>query len=144
MKKTLFAVLSILLFASSAFAVATDTSSEELVIGGGADNNGAATAELLIGLSPKVVGHYLTDGTTESTAQWYAIATVHPGGNIAYATAQDLNNVYMIWYVTGTDPVTSVENVPQTRNPDPPAEGETATDWIGMGWSLTPPTGPAS
>ena len=141
-------ILALLLVSSSiSFAEngADHTSDGNLNIGGTADSNGDATNTLNIGLSPRVMARYLTDGTSETTAQWYAIATVHPGGNVGYGTAQDVNNVYLSCYTTGDDTATITDNIPVEKNPEPPgttdAEGNpvAAATWTNNGWSLTPP-----
>jgi hypothetical protein len=97
---------------------------------------------VLIGLSPKVVAHYFTDGADDETAQWYAISTVHPGGNIAYGTSQDVNNIYMKWYVTGTTVADTVDNVPAERDAVVDADTGLGGGWTDLEWSLTPPMGP--
>jgi hypothetical protein len=140
MRIILLTLLSVLILSANAFAVASATDSESLTIGGGNDEDGNATQEIKIGLSPKVVAHYFTDGTSTTTAQWYAIATVHPGGNVGYGTAQDVNNIYMQWYDTGSDAEAFVENIPNEKGA--PSAQDPPEDWSGMGWSLTPPTDP--
>lgn len=67
-----------------------------------------------IGVSPKVEAYYVTDGDSDVTAQWYAISTVHPGGNLSYGTAQDLNNIYHSEYETGSDTATELKGIPTT------------------------------
>lgn len=149
MKKTVaVTMLGLLLLSSTAFAVNDVTSTTGvLTIGGGALASGDASKDLSIGLSPKVVGRYVTNGTTEVTAQWFAIATVHPGGNVGYATAQDVNNIYMKAFVTG-DVTTSITDTIQEEK-DPAAAAADATEeeiaaalaaqWDGAGWKLTAP-----
>ncbi len=83
---------------------------------------GASTnPQLIIGLSPKVVARYVTDGDSTVTAQWYAIGTVHPGGNLGYGTAQNLNNIYFMKYETGAATSTILDELPTTAN--------SASDW---------------
>lgn len=144
MKKIILIVSISLFFASNAFAVNTDTGDGSITIGGGALADGTDSPELTIGLSPKVVAHYISEGTTEETAQWYAIGTVHPGGNLGYGTAQDVNNIYMLWYVTGQGTDTITSEVPAEKNPEPAGPDELAPDWTGNGWSLTTPSGPTA
>ena len=67
-----------------------------------------------IGLSPKVVAYYTSTGTTAETTQWYAISAVHLGGNLAYGTAQNLNNIYKSPFVTGTSVATELQGIPAT------------------------------
>lgn len=79
-------------------------------------STGSMTADTIdpIGLSPKVVGYYTSTGNSAETTQWYAIATVHLGGNLSYGTAQDLNNIYKSEFVTGTSVTTELEGIPST------------------------------
>ena len=135
MKKIVVAVLGVLVFSTSAFAAVNDVTSTtgSLVIGEG-------TRETSIGLSPKVVARYVTNGTADETAQWYAIATVHPGGNLGYGTAQDVNNIYMKCYTTGGGTADITGSIPVEPNPEPPADAEALpTDWAGNEWFLTTP-----
>ena len=145
MKKNILTILAILVFSTSAFGAGADVTSDgNLNIGGSADSDGVATKELGIGLSPKVNARYVTDGTDETTAQWYAIGTVHPGGKIGYGTAQDVNNIYMISYVTGSAVSTVLDTMPTEKNPEEGVDAEgkpiAAATWTNNGWSLTPPT----
>lgn len=148
MKKIALTMLGLLLLSSAAFAANDVTATTgTLTIGGGALASGVASKDLSIGLSPKVVARYVTNGTTEITSQWYAIATVHPGGNVGYATAQDVNNIYMKAFVTG-DVTTKITDTIQEEK-DPAAAAADATDeekaaaaaakWDGAGWKLTAP-----
>lgn len=75
----------------------------------------AASTVLNIGLSPKVVARYNNGGSTTATSQWYSIATGHPGGNVIYATAQDLNNIYKQPYITGTTIDDTILNISLTK-----------------------------
>ena len=145
MKTIIVALFGVLLLSSAAFAVNDDTSNESLNAGGGALADTTASASISIGLSPKVYARYVTDGTTEVTAQWYAIATVHPGGNVGYATAQDVNNIYMQKFVTGdvTTTITSqIQTAKAADQTDMTPEEKTAANlllWEGKGWALTAP-----
>lgn len=115
MKKIIiFSVVLALMATTSSFA-ATVTSS-----GGFLDLTTAGTLtsgmKTKIGLSPKVSAYYVTTGVSDVTAQWYAISTGHPGGNVAYGTAQDLNNLYSKTFSTGTDTITTViAGIPQSK-----------------------------
>jgi len=107
-------VACVLMFASFSFAedvLSTDGTAGELNIG----SNANSTA-LAIGLSPKVVARYVTDGTTAVTAQWYAVAAAHPGGNAKYCTGQNLNNIGTASYATGTALDNTILNIPTTKD----------------------------
>lgn len=106
-------------------ALAAETGSityGELVIGS------ASGESLTIGLSPKVGGRYINPGTDNATAQWFAIATAHPGGNMVYGSAQNLNNIYQKGFTTGTALDTTVMALPGTAN--------SASEWSNAGWDL--------
>ena len=108
---------------SDADAGSTATQKGELNIGS------AGTSEVLnIGLSPKVVARYVNPGTTEALGQWFAIATGYSGGNMIYATAQDLNNIYKKDYATGTTVDKTILNVSVTK--------ASAEVWISNKWEL--------
>jgi hypothetical protein len=150
MKKILVVMLGMMLLAAPAFAanndaVSTDTPGH-LTIGGTNKADATPSAQLTIGLSPKVVARYVnTAATTEITSQWYALATVHPGGSIGYATAQDVNNIYMKWFNTGDDTDTITGNIQESKVDTTGLEGDElaaaqATMWDGQGWSTTAPT----
>ncbi len=145
MKKIIVAILGVMLCASNSFAVADATATGSLVIGGADDSNSNATNPITIGLSPKITARYISDGDTETTSQWFAIATVHPGGNVGYGTAQDVNNIYMMSFTTGDATTTVTENIPVTKTPtltaaeiaaDPNAKAAT---WVNNDWSLSAP-----
>ncbi len=105
MKKTI-CFLSVLMFAFSfpAFAaldvMSTDNSNTEAQFT--LTDTGSDTQDLEFGLSPKVVARYINPGTSDATGQWYSIGTVHSGGTKAFGTTQDLNNMYIKEYETGT------------------------------------------
>lgn len=148
MKTIFLTIFTVFCLASSAFAVNDLTDDGALAIGGAADSNGNVTRALTIGLSPRVTARYMTDGTDETTAQWYAISTVHPGGNIGYGTAQDVNNVFMRSYDAGAAVATVVDTIPEEADPEATEvtddDGVTTTvaaaTWTNNGWSLTAPT----
>lgn len=144
MKTLLLAIFAVFCLAPSAFAVADLTDDGALLIGGAADSDGNDTNELTIGLSPRVTARYFTDGNSETTAQWYAIATVHPGGTVGYGTAQDVNNIYMISYTTGAAVSTVTNTIPVEANPEEGVDADgnpvAAATWTNNGWGLTPPT----
>lgn len=147
MKKIMVVMLGVMLLAAPALAANDVTStSGTLTIGGGAKADGTGnTAEMPIGLSPKVVARYVTNGTNEVTAQWYSIGTVHPGGNIGYATAQDVNNIYMKFFPTGDDTVTITGAIQESKIDTTGLEGDAlaaaiAATWAGQGWVTTTPT----
>ena len=123
MKKIFVLSIVLLLFAASSYA-ATTSAEGELDLSG----NVGGDSFNPIGLSPKVVAYYLSNGTTETASQWFAISTLHPGGNTVYATAQDVNNVYSKGYTTGDDPTTYFADIPT----DP----QSASVWSDEGWSL--------
>jgi hypothetical protein len=149
MKTIIIALFGVLLLSSAAFAVNDDSDVGALNIGGGVltvgDDAGEASPDLTIGLSPKVFARYLTDGDTETTAQWYAIATVHPGGNVGYATAQDVNNIYMKEFITGDVTTTITATIQEEKlvvAADDTAEAiaaAQAAQWEGLGWSTSAP-----
>ena len=113
MKKImLIALVAAFGFASNAAAyeVLSSTTPGKLTLGSSMTPNA-----IEIGLSPKVEAKYATDGTTDATAQWYAITTVHPGGNMAYGTAQNVNNIYQQGYTTGEATSTIFGTMPTTK-----------------------------
>lgn len=113
MKKNIILLIALFtLFVPSAFAF--DASSSATAGFLTLTSGGMTPSIAPIGLSPKVEAYYVTDGTSDVTAQWYAIATVHPGGNLSYGTAQDLNNIYHSTYETGSDTATELEGIPAT------------------------------
>lgn len=128
MKKiTILTVLSLCFvfvgFCSTSFAYNVYASGE-ITIGG----NDADSTDITIGLSPKVVAKYENPGTTDATAQWFAIATAHPGGNMIYGTAQNLNNIYSKEFTTGTALSATVLDIPTNAN--------SASDWSDNGWDM--------
>lgn len=131
--KTTIKILSLLLFvmfalSANAFAAVIDSSGGELdlfVVGTSVDTNDGADA---IGLSPKVVAKYKSDGTDSTDTQWYSIATIHPGGNKVYGTAQNINNVYSQDHATGSDVDASLDKIPASAN--------SASDWSTNNWLL--------
>lgn len=146
MKTIIVALFGVLLLSSSAFAAANDnTASGTLPIGGSALTAGGASGDLSIGLSPKVFARYVTDGDSEVTSQWYAIATVHPGGNVGYATAQDVNNIYMKAFVTGAATTTITGAIQTTKTvvaadaTDEAIAAALAATWGGQEWSTSAP-----
>lgn len=111
-------------FAADKINLASGVTSAELQI------NTAGTANSIkFGLSPKVVARYYNPGTDQPSAQWYGLSTVHPGGTLAWATAQDLNNIYSKDYTTGT----TIDTINILKLPS--AAASVAT-WNGLGWSL--------
>lgn len=112
MKKILVLSIALALMASSAFAFEKTSASGKLTFGGSVTGTNLVAG---IGLSPKVVARYVTDGTDQVTAQWYGAATVHPGGNQAYATAQNLNNILHAAYNTGDSTATILGTIPATK-----------------------------
>ena len=128
MIKTIWFML-LVLFVFSSVGYAADISSSGGEFDLFADENvQTADSQSPIGLSPKVEALYRTDGTNSTDTQWYAISTVHPGGNRVYATAQDVNNVYFQNHATGTDLDTSLTKIP--------SEGQSASIWSDNGWDL--------
>jgi hypothetical protein len=145
MGKLIQFLLFMVFLSSSALAANNDyASDEELIIGGSNDSDGNATKQISVGLSPKVFARYVTDGTTESSAQWYALATVHPGGSIGYGTAQDVNNIYMKSFSTGDETTTITNNIPTEKDPAATTDADgnevAAATWTNLGWSLTAPS----
>ena len=143
MKKIAMAMFGVLLLSSAAFAAANDATSVDGVLNIG----GTGTSkDLTIGLSPKVVARYVnTAAVDEITAQWYAIATVHPGGSVGYATAQDVNNIYMKAFKTGDVTTTITDAIQETKNEvaadatEEEIAAAEAASWDGQGWELTAP-----
>jgi len=128
MKKIILLILvGSLCFVSNSFS-ATEwgrdvVSSGELKLG----TKGSADNELVIGLSPKVVAAYFTDGTTAGQAQWFTIGTAHPGGLHLYGTAQNLTNNYKKKFVPGATINKTLFALP--------AQPDSADDWS-TGWAL--------
>ena len=145
MKKMFFQLILMLSIATLSFAAADETSIGTLSVGG---TNGTET--LTIGLSQGVTARYLGPGVAMTDAQWYAIATVHQGGNRAYGTGQDVNNIYFRDTIPGDDPNTALTEIPVEKNPQPgdpvPDTSEGAADgamvtpeaatWTNNGWVL--------
>lgn len=132
MKKTI-KILSLMLFmmlalSANAFSAVIDSSGGELdlfVAGTSVDANDGSAA---IGLSPKVVAKYKSDGTNSTDTQWYAISAIHPGGNKVYGTAQNINNVYSQDHATGSNVDDSLDKIP--------ASEDSAIDWSNNNWEL--------
>jgi len=72
----------------------------------------------VIGLSPKVEMWYVSNGGTTVASQWYAISAGHPGGNVAYGTAQDVNNIYQRSYSTSDELSTYLRSIPTVAGSD--------------------------
>ncbi len=127
MKKNKIIVVLTLLLAIVGFS---STVSAENVFESGeiAIGTHANAQDLTIGLSPKVTAKYVNAGTTDSTAQWFSIATAHPGGSRIYGTAQNLNNIYTKDFTTGTALTTTVLDIPTSAN--------SASDWSDNGWEM--------
>ncbi|MGE4545139.1 MAG: hypothetical protein AB7D06_13615 [Pedobacter sp.] len=130
MKKILVLTVALMLVASGSFAF-------ELLSTTGVDGklgfgDSVGTDNILytdgIGLSPKVVAKYATDGTDAVTAQWYSIATVHPGGNMAYGTAQNVNNIFSKSYTTGDETATVLDTIPVSKASE--------SEWTTNEWNL--------
>lgn len=122
----LLTVLCVFAFTSNVFAyevISTSGVAGKLEIGGS-----AGSEDTEIGLSPKVVAIYFTNGTTQATAQWYAVGTVHPGGNEIFGTAQNLTNTYSKDYLTGTTINSTLYDLPTGPNSD--------VEWSDNGWEL--------
>lgn len=65
-----------------------------------------------IGLSKGVEVRYVNPGTTNALAQWYVVASVHSGGNMGYATAQNLTNIMSTKYAPGEPTSTILTTIP--------------------------------
>jgi len=87
-------------------SAATSSVGGELILDGGPKT-------LTVGLSPKVHVYQVTNGTTVTTSQWFAISSGHPGGNRCYGTAQDVNNIYYNDYDTAAELSTYLQSIPQ-------------------------------
>jgi hypothetical protein len=61
---------------------------------------------LTFNFSPGVWGQYITAATTDDQ-QWFAIATVHSGGETAYATASNFASMYTKAVDDSNQPITS-------------------------------------
>ena len=103
-------LLLVVLFVSVGSASAADSADGKLTLAG-LDSGGTAIP-LVIGLSPKVVMYEVTDGTTITASQWFAISSGHPGGNRCYGTAQDVNNIYYQEYTTAAELSTYLQSIP--------------------------------
>lgn len=79
MKKTIIIALAIAFMATTSFA-------GSMTLG--------STDPMTVGLSNEVTATYVAPGDATSKPQWYAIGTYHAGGDKAYATAQDITNIY--------------------------------------------------
>jgi len=116
MKKIVLLLVVLLAFSVSssfaAYVVYSSTTAGFLTLNTGGMDAASKANMSDIGLSPKVEAYYVTDGTTDVSAQWYAISTLHPGGTLAYGTAQDLNNIYHSDYQTGSDAATELKAIP--------------------------------
>ncbi len=127
MTVTLMTLFTVLILSSNVFAyeiLSTAGTDGKLEVGG--VTTGSAALE--VGLSPKVVAIYFTDGTTQATAQWYAIGAVHPGGNEIFGTAQNLTNTYSKGYLTGTAINSGLYGLPTGPDSD--------SEWVTNGWEL--------
>jgi len=133
MKKiAIMLVVASILLSGNAFAENADATSQgKLVIGGTEGANGTSKA-IEIGLSPKVVARYVTDGTDTVDAQWYAIAAVHPGGNQGYATAANLNNIASRNYTTGAAVSDITDAIPTTKTGEWSISDDPASGWTGI------------
>lgn len=127
-RKMLFMLLVMFFISVNAYAGAVSSAGGELDLfddGVTVDGGDGVTP---IGLSPKVEAYYVSDGTDSTDSQWYAISSIHPGGNKVYGTAQDVNNVYSQDHATGTDLDTSLQKIP--------ASPQSASDWSTNEWEL--------
>lgn len=117
-------VASVLCLTASAFAedVTTVVGAGKLVIGTAAGAN-----DLTIGLSKGVEVRYINPGTDASLAQWYAVSSVHSGGNQGYATAQNLTNIMKRDYLPGSATSTVLTTIPEVS--------ASKEEWVTMGWS---------
>lgn len=111
-------------FASSALALVVGPTAGSIALATG------ARPPLTVGLSPKVSATYTNPGTTDATAQWFAMSTAHPGGNTIYGTAQDVNNIYQKSFVTGTALDATIMATPTVAG--------SAAAWTGSSWTATP------
>ena len=129
-KKIFFLLFVMSFVCANAYAAQIDSAEGaiDLFEDGVTVDTGDGNAYPALGLSPKVEAIYVTDGTDSTDTQWYAIGTIHPGGNKVYATAQDVNNVYSQDHITGTDIATSLAKVP-TNSTSPDL-------WSTSGWEL--------
>jgi nitrogen fixation protein FixH len=119
----LFAALLVALMSTSGFAaeVHTTTVGESFDVGEDDD--------LTFNFSPGVLGQYIT-ATDTNDQQWFAIATVHSGGETAYATASNLASMYTKDVASGNQPVTT-SNLTTVLSgiPTQEASANTWTDW---------------
>jgi len=123
--KKVLAVLFILsLCVTSAYA---DLSSADGKLDFSGNSKTTAGDTLVVGLSPKVGMYYVSNGATEQASQWFAISAAHPGGNKAYGTAQDVNNIFTRDYDTASEMSTYLQSIPTV------AESESA--WTAADWS---------
>ena len=121
-------ILLIVLFVFTLFA--TSASADVYSVAGKLDFTGQVDTldtPPIIGLSPKVEMYYVSNGDTTVTSQWYAISAGHPGGNVAYGTAQDVNNIYTRTYSTSAELSTYLQSIP--------TEAASETAWTDAEWS---------
>ena len=126
MKKILVLSIALALVASSSLAAEIDSLDGKLTFGDSAAGTMLKTEG--IGLSPKVVAKFTSDGFDEVTAQWFAIATVHPGGNLAYGTAQNVNNIFSKTYTTGDETATVLDTIPTSKASE--------SEWTTNEWNM--------
>lgn len=122
-KITLLLIVS-LFCVSSAYA---DLSSADGKLDFSGNSKTTSGDTLVIGLSPKVGMYYVSNGATETDSQWFAISSAHPGGNRAFGTAQDVNNIFNRDYDTASEMSTYLQSIPTV------AESETA--WTDASWN---------
>ena len=107
--KSLFFVMLALLFCVSTSYADLSSVAGKLDFTGKVDTGDSAP---VIGLSPKVQMYYVSNGGTTVNSQWYAISAGHPGGNTAYGTAQDVNNIFIKSYSTSDELSTYLKTIP--------------------------------
>jgi hypothetical protein len=119
----LFSALLVVLVSTPGIAAEahTETVGESFEVG--------TSPTLTFNFSPGVLGQYITAATTDDQ-QWYAIATVHTGGETAYATASNFASMYTKDVASTNQPVTT-SNLTSVLSgiPTQKASADTWTDW---------------
>lgn len=122
-------------FAFSSSALATDNESTPGQGFAVDDTNGNV---LTFKFSPKVVGQYLTDGTS-GNMQWFAICTYHGGGTNFYGTSVTDTVIYKKSRTTDQD--LAAADLPATASEEAGAEATADTEavpsvWASSDWTI--------
>ena len=112
MKKIIIMLALMLSFTTLSFATEDATDTGVLSIGTG-------SVALTVGISSGVSLRYVSPGDTPTNAQGYSIGAVHQGGNRAYVTAQDVNNIYFRDTLPGDEATAALGEIPVVADPLP-------------------------